>query len=56
MSKKKKTEKHPAGGFYWGPDWPKGTPKKYNPKLDQPPKQEYIVKKTSLRKTNSVNV
>ena len=53
MSKKKKTEKHPAGGFYWGPDWPEGTPKKYNP---QPPKQEYIVKKTSLRKVNEVNV
>jgi len=29
--KKKKRKRHPAGGFYWGPDHPGGTPKKYNP-------------------------
>ena len=23
--------RHPAGGYYWEPDWPGGTPKKYKP-------------------------
>lgn len=22
---------HPPGGYYWGPDWPGGTPNKYEP-------------------------
>ncbi len=29
---KKKKKRHPAGGYYWGPDWPEGTPKQYTPK------------------------
>ena len=28
---KKKKNRHPPGGYYWGPDWPEGTPKKYTP-------------------------
>ena len=27
--------RHPAGGFYWGPDHPKGTPKKHKSKFDK---------------------
>jgi len=29
--KKDKKRRHPAGGYYWKPDWPQGTPKKYTP-------------------------
>ena len=32
LRKKKKKERHPAGGYYWGPDFPKGTPKQYKSK------------------------
>ena len=28
---KKKKKRHPAGGYYWGPDHSGGTPKKYTP-------------------------
>ena len=28
---KKKRKRHPAGGYYWGPDHPGGTPKQYTP-------------------------
>ena len=34
--KKMKRKRHPAGGYYWGPDHQGETPKKYNP--DKSPK------------------
>ena len=36
-AKKKNKNRHPPGGYYWGPDHPHGTPKKYDPKRDEPP-------------------
>tara|TARA_R100000781_G_scaffold1240_1_gene2018 strand:+ start:1107 stop:1262 length:156 start_codon:yes stop_codon:yes gene_type:complete len=38
LGKKKKKNRHPAGGFYWEPDWPHGTPKKYK---KPGPRKEY---------------
>ena len=35
LGSKKNKKRHPAGGYYWGPDHPGGTPKKYTPKKDQ---------------------
>ena len=29
LGSKKNKKRHPAGGYYWKPDHPKGTPKKY---------------------------
>ncbi len=29
LGPKKNKNRHPAGGYYWGPDHPEGTPKKY---------------------------
>ncbi len=37
--KKKKKQRHPAGGYYWAPDWPQGTPKKYK---KPEPRTEYV--------------
>ena len=34
---KKNKNRHPAGGYYWAPDHPKGTPKKYTPPKPQSP-------------------